>query len=98
MSDLTTEFIAKEVSIKEGMVELLLIDGSLHAFPVHYYPRLASASPAQLRKVQLRVGGRALRWEEFDEDIWIADAVLQRYPNAGHLTVAESPQQTYPRP
>jgi hypothetical protein len=30
--------------------------------------------------VQLRVGGRALRWEELDEDIWIADAVLGLYP------------------
>jgi hypothetical protein len=28
------------------------------------------------------VGGRALRWESVDEDIWVTDAVLGRYPSA----------------
>ena len=35
----------------------------------------------QLADVQLRVGGRALRWESVDEDIWVTDAVLGRYPS-----------------
>lgn len=80
MNDALPEFIATDVTINDGMVELDLIDGSRHAFPIHYYPRLSAATPAQLSKVYLRVGGRALRWEEIDEDIWIADAVLKRYP------------------
>jgi hypothetical protein len=35
----------------------------------------------------LRVGGRALRWEGLDEDIWVTDAVLGRYPN-GSIALA----------
>jgi hypothetical protein len=90
MNDPAAEFIATTVSITGGMVELQLIDGSRHAFPVHYYPRLCSADPRQLLNVQLRVGGRALRWDDLDEDIWIGDAILQKYPSSGHLSVAES--------
>ena len=33
-----------------------------------------------LEKVSLRVQGRALRWEELDEDIWVDDAVQGRFP------------------
>lgn len=81
MNNTSAEFIATDATIKDGMVELRLIDGSRHAFPVHYYPRLCAAPPAQLRNVLLRVGGRALRWVDLDEDIWIADVILQKYPN-----------------
>jgi len=76
----TTDFIATEAEVRDGQVVLHLLDGSTHSFPAHFYPRLASCSPAQLSKVVLRVGGRALRWEALDEDIWIEDAVLGRYP------------------
>jgi len=43
---------------------------------------LSSAPAKQLASVKLRVGGRALRWEDLDEDIWIADAVMGHYPAA----------------
>lgn len=80
------EYIATRVEVGDGRVRLELADGSTHSFPVHYYPRLRSASPAALSAVSLRVGGRALRWEALDEDIWIADAILQRYPQpASHV-------------
>jgi hypothetical protein len=72
--------IAKKAIVKDRIVHLWLADGSTHSFPVVYYPRLASASDAALRKVKLRVGGKALRWENLDEDIWIGHAVMGRYP------------------
>jgi hypothetical protein len=75
-----TEFIATEVNVRNGQVWLCLLDGSTHSFPVHFYPRLSSASRKQQEGVKLRVGGRALRWEDLDEDIWVADAVMGRYP------------------
>ena len=74
------EFVATEVSVRSGQIRLRLLDGSTHSFPVHYYPRLASASAKDLASVKLRVGGRALRWEDLDEDIWVADAVMGHYP------------------
>lgn len=74
------DIIASEAVARDGQVFLKLRDGSTHSFPVEFYPRLAQANPKQWAAVQLRVGGRALRWEELDEDIWIADAVLGLYP------------------
>jgi hypothetical protein len=76
------EFMATSVKVRSGQVVLTLLDGSTHLFPVHFYPRLATASAAQLAAVKLRVGGRALRWENLDEDIWVADAIMGRYPAA----------------
>lgn len=72
--------VAKKVGVKDGVVFLWLADGSTHSFPVAYYPRLASAKESALKKVKLRLGGKALRWEDLDEDIWIGHAVVGRYP------------------
>ncbi len=82
------DLVATEVSVRSGQVRLRLLDGSTHSFPVHFYPRLASASVKQLALVKLRVGGRALRWEELDEDIWVADAVMAHYPAAASPVAA----------
>jgi hypothetical protein len=76
------DLIAVGTTVRDGQVMLRLLDGSTHSFPVHFYPRLSTASPKQLSAVKLRVGGRALRWDELDEDIWVADAVLGRYPTS----------------
>jgi hypothetical protein len=73
--------IARKVAVKDRIVHLWLADGSTHSFPVAYYPLLASASDAALKKVKLRAGGKALRWENLDEDIWIGHAVMGRYPS-----------------
>ncbi|MEI8122948.1 MAG: DUF2442 domain-containing protein [bacterium] len=75
-----SDVIATTASVRNGQVMLGLLDGSTHSFPIHFYPRLAAAAPSQLSAVKLRVGGRALRWDALDEDIWVADAVLGRYP------------------
>lgn len=91
MDNSTQDFIATAVSFNNGMVQLDLADGSAHAFPVQYYPRLCNASPSELAQVCLRVGGRALRWEVLDEDIWVADAVCQNYPKQSVSAVAEPP-------
>lgn len=90
MAESQQHIIATSATVRDKRVCLELADGSTHAFPVRYYPRLAQASPAQLSGVRLRVGGRALRWDELDEDIWIADAICQNYPKAPVSAVAES--------
>lgn len=76
-----TDMLATSVKVRGGNVILELLDGSSHAFPIYYYPRLAQATSRQLSGVRLRVGGRALRWEALNEDIWVSDAVLGRYPS-----------------
>jgi hypothetical protein len=80
--------VAKKVSVKNGLVNLWLADGSTHSFPVAYYPRLASASESALKKVKLRLKGKALRWDELDEDIWIGHAVMGRYASRSEHLVA----------
>ena len=57
-----------------------LDDQRLVSFPAAKYPRLAEAPQDLLEKARLRVQGRALRWEELDEDIWVDDAVHGRFP------------------
>lgn len=94
MVKITQDIIATAVRVEDSMVCLELEDGSLHSFPILYYPRLAKAQPDELDEVKLRVGGRALRWEHLDEDIWIADAVSQNYPGNKVPAVAE-PQADY---
>jgi hypothetical protein len=71
-------------------VWLELADQRLVSFPAAKYPRLAEAPQAQLEKVQLRVQGHALRWEELDEDIWVEDAVQGRFPKAKELALSAS--------
>ena len=90
MAKTEQDMIATTVKIEDAMVCLELEDGSTHSFPVLYYPKLAKASPDQLREVKLRVGRRALRWDNLDEDIWIADAVCQNYPGNKIPAVAEA--------
>lgn len=66
--------------IEAGRVWLELADQRQLSFPLAKYPRLAAATPEMLGKVKLRVSGRALRWEELDEDIWVEDVVHGRFP------------------
>jgi hypothetical protein len=66
--------------VEDRRVWLELADQRLVSFPASKYPLLASASPAQLGQVKLRLHGLALRWEELDEDIWVDDAVCGRFP------------------
>jgi len=61
-------------------VWLELDDQRLVSFPAACYPLLANAPQDQLAAVKLRVQGRALRWEELDEDILVDDAVHGRFP------------------
>jgi hypothetical protein len=57
-----------------------LVDERTISFPASKFPRLATASPEMLKQVSLRVGGRALRWEALDQDIWIGDVLAGRFP------------------
>ena len=90
MGNIEQDIIATVVKVEDSMVCLELEDGSSHSFPILYYPRLSAANPEELSHVTLRVGGRALRWEHLDEDIWVTDAVCQNYPSSKIPSVAEA--------
>jgi hypothetical protein len=74
------EVVALRCWVEGRRVWIELADQRLVSFPAGKYPLLAEAPQPELEKVRLRVQGRALRWEELDEDIWVADAVLGHFP------------------
>ena len=75
-----SEVIAKRVFVKNREVCLVLADGREVSFSAGLFPLLADASDKLLARVKLAVGGRALRWEELDEDIWVASVVKGKFP------------------
>lgn len=52
-----------------------LEDGRVVGFPADKFRRLRDADDASLSKVRIEARGRALRWEELDEDLTI-DGIL----------------------
>ena len=79
-TDVANPAVAKKCWIDGRRVCLELEDERTVSFPVSKYPLLANASQEDLKKVELRVNGMALRWETLDEDIWVDDAVHGRFP------------------
>lgn len=71
-------------------VWLELDDERLLSFPATKYPLLASAPQGLLEQAQLRLQGRALRWEELDEDIWVDDVVHGRFPRVKQSALAKT--------
>ena len=66
--------------VEDRRVWLELSDQRIVSFPAAKFPLLASATPADLARVTLRLQGRALRWESLDEDIWVEDVIAGRFP------------------
>ena len=74
------DVIATHCEAKGQRIHLRLKDGRTVSFAAADYPLLERASDNLLAKVKLCLGGRALRWEELDEDIWVASAVAGKHP------------------
>lgn len=56
-----------------------LTDGRIISFPADRFRLLKAASEDQLKKVELRLNGYALRWEELDEDITVPGIVAGNF-------------------
>lgn len=64
----------------ERLITVYLSNGAELTFAASSFPRLKNATTSQLSNVQIQVNGRALRWEEIDEDISI-DALISDQAN-----------------
>jgi len=64
---------------EERMIYIELTDGRIIGFPADRFKLLAQATDEQLAKVQLRLNGFALRWEEIDEDITVPGIVAGNF-------------------
>ena len=69
------EHIAIRVWITGRIVFIELTDGRQIGFPAARFKLLSNASEQQLKQVELRANGTALRWEELDEDISVSGIV-----------------------
>lgn len=77
------EIFAEPIAIKawcEGRTIFVeLTDGRLIGFPADRFRLLKGATNEQLKQVELRLNGYALRWEELDEDITVKGIVLGNF-------------------
>ena len=67
--DVETEAVAIRAWATGRLVFIELTDGRQIAFPADRFRILSDASDDELKTVQLRLNGAALRWEALDEDI-----------------------------
>lgn len=65
---------------ENGMLWLELADGRIVGAPLAKFPRLRNASQSELASVRLEFKGKALRWEELDEDLLVEGIVAGRFP------------------
>ena len=65
---------------ERGMVWIELDDHRQVGIPTAKFPRLRNASDADLSKVRVEAKGKALRWEELDEDLLVEGLLAGRFP------------------
>jgi len=65
--------VGKSVRCDAHLIYVTLTDGRVVTMPLT--PRLRAATPAQRAKGRVEGWGTALRWEDVDEDIGVADVM-----------------------
>lgn len=78
-TDMQTEALATRVWVEKRIVFLELTDGRIIGFPADRFRILSKASDTALRKVELRLSGYALRWDELDEDLTVQGILEGRF-------------------
>ncbi|MEK6781154.1 MAG: DUF2442 domain-containing protein [Bacteroidota bacterium] len=78
-TDILAEPMAVKVWIEKRIVYLELADQRIIGFPANRFKILKDAPEELLKKVELRLDGTALRWEELDEDITVRGIILGNF-------------------
>jgi hypothetical protein len=65
--------------VKDRMIYIELTDFRIIGFPSNRFKLLKDATDEQLKKVEIRLNGYALRWEELDEDITVKGILEGRF-------------------
>jgi len=74
-----TDPTAINVWVKDRMIYIELTDFRIVGFPANRFKLLKDATDEQLQKVEIRLNGYALRWEELDEDITVKGILEGRF-------------------
>ncbi len=72
MNTLNLEALASAVTFDADNMWVELTDGRQLGVPLVYFPRLAKASPVELKNYLISGGGRGLHWDDLDEDISVS--------------------------
>ena len=75
----STEPAAVRVWVDKRTVFVELTDQRIIGFPADRFKILHNASDEQLKAVELRLNGYALRWEELDEDLTVPGIVAGNF-------------------
>ncbi|MDZ7721995.1 MAG: DUF2442 domain-containing protein [candidate division KSB1 bacterium] len=67
----------------ERMIYVKLTDGRIIGFPADRFRILKNASDKELKEVEIRLNGYALRWEKLDEDITVPGIVSGKFQLSG---------------
>jgi hypothetical protein len=65
--------------VKDRKIWVELEDGREIGFPADRYRRLRNADDELLARVRIEARGRALRWEELDEDLTVEGILAGRW-------------------
>ena len=85
---MSTTIVEKETSLEPTAIKVWtegrtiyieLTDRRIIGFPADRFKILKDATEEQLKKVEIRLNGFALRWEELDEDITVAGIVAGNF-------------------
>jgi len=77
--NIESEPVAINAWVKDRNVYIELTDYRIISFPADRFKILKNATEEQLKKVELRLNGYALRWDEIDEDITVKGIIEGRF-------------------
>lgn len=63
---------AREVSVTQDELIVVLADGRKISVPLAWFPRLLHATPDQREKFELLGEGEGIHWPDVDEDLSVA--------------------------
>jgi hypothetical protein len=76
----------RDVSVSDDELTVALMDGRTLSVPLAWYPRLASATPAERAHWQLAGAGYGIHWPDIDEDL-STEGLLRGIPDSLHARV-----------
>ena len=58
-----------EVHFSKDLMTVNLSDGRILSLPLAWYPKLAEATPKQLKHLEISPSGYGIHWPDLDEDL-----------------------------
>ena len=77
--NVSIEPAALSVRAEGRFIYIELSDGRIIGFPADRFRRLKEATDDQMKEVEIRLNGYALRWESIDEDLTVPGIVEGRF-------------------